>query len=108
MLRWRIYYVDGSTFSYRDGTPYEAPRSGVGVIAQESTNARGWQIDFKNIYGKDFFVYDEAWYCCDLAGLILYIIRRKGPLQILIGQMSPIDADFEDIKKRAGNEGFDG
>jgi hypothetical protein len=35
ILRWLIYYADGSTFSSEGGTPAEAPRDFVQVIMQD-------------------------------------------------------------------------
>ncbi len=104
---WRIYYKDGSTFSDKDGTPFEAPGLGAEVIVQENANvARGHSSDFANIHGKDYFCWDDAWYCCDLVGVIIYLMKRKGYQKIVLGEMCVRDEDFWEIMKRASKEGL--
>ncbi len=38
MTRWRIYYDDGSTFSFEDGPAEDAPLDGVQVIVERFEN----------------------------------------------------------------------
>ena len=106
-MRWRIYYTDGSTYSDRDGSPFDAPTDGVQIIAQEDPGpARGFQVDFKNLHGKDFFVWDESWACVDIVGLIQYIRRRVGTQKILLGEMCFRNDEFQKHLDRASEEGL--
>lgn len=105
--QWKIFYTDHSVFTSQDGTPFDAPTDGVQIVAQAWPNARGFIIDFKNLYGKDFFVWDEAWGCVDLTGLIQYIRRRQGPKQILLGEMCFQSEQFQQYLDRANREGIE-
>ena len=50
MLKWIIYYDDGSTFSNRDGRFEDAPSDGVlGIIERDD------QVGYVIYYGKDFY-----------------------------------------------------
>lgn len=51
---WRIYYGDGTVFSSKDGSPWDAPRQNVQVIVQSDERV-GWRW----ISGKDYFFFDE-------------------------------------------------
>lgn len=72
-MRWKIFYVDGSTFSNQDGAPEDALGSGVVAIAQEDELV-GVQIHS----GSDFYCFAEefdGWYGLDYFGLAQYLIR---------------------------------
>lgn len=72
-VRWKIFYVDGSTFSNRDGEPEDAPGMGVAAIAQED-EVVGVQIH----HGNDFYCCAEeydGWYALDYFGLAQYLAR---------------------------------
>lgn len=80
--RWRIYYADGSLFTFSDGTPFDAPGRGVEVIAQEHADA-GREYLCKT----DFYWWTgERWIGGDLFGVWDYLVD-PGPRKILIGRM---------------------
>lgn len=64
---WKIFYSDGSTFSFNQGTPEQAPSEGfVCAIGYDETGARYIQ------HGWDFYCYDlesQQWWGCDRYGL---------------------------------------
>ena len=97
---WRIYYEDNSVFSSDDGTPWEAPRTGVEVIVHSEGNGLSMMSQ------SDYYYFEPerapqwgGWGYCDQYGLILHMQRAKQPL-ILFGAMIP-DAGFSQIEKRA-------
>lgn len=65
MVRWRIYYADGSTFDSTMGDPWEAPGLGVVCIVQgDPDTGRGvqsrwdwyaWRRDTRDWWGHDGF-----------------------------------------------------
>ena len=78
MSKWRIYYGDGSTFSYKDGVPYEAPPWNVQDIIQEDP--------IKGLYHQhgDYYVFREnerRWYSVDWTGLIDFLAHEGGPVK---------------------------
>ena len=105
-LKWRIYYDDGSTFSWRDGTPFEAPPTGALVVAQESDRTeRGFVLYFhkEGWYWKPEF----GWWCCDHAGMWDYLMMYRQPKAILFGR-NVRDDHFWEVVKKAEKEGIDG
>lgn len=105
-MRWRIYYADGSTFSDRDGTPFEAPPAGAIVVAVEAANAQGFTLDHGDANKGNFYWRpDVGWQCCDMAGLWDYLLLYRGPKAVLLGR-SLRDSDFWAIIARAGKEGL--
>lgn len=72
MIRWIIYYTDGSDYSHEDGPPESAPGSGVAAVVQED-DVVGAEIHMQH----DFYCYDEAlfggWYAHDYFGLSQYL-----------------------------------
>lgn len=66
--RWRIYYADGSTFSWTDGVPNEAPTRGfVCAVGYDEAGAR------YIMHGWDFYRWDidaQQWWGMDLFGLM--------------------------------------
>ncbi len=72
-MRWKIFYVDGSTFSHIDGKPEDAPGGAVVAVAQED-DVVGVMIH----HGSDFYVFDKqygGWYGLDVFGLTQYLMR---------------------------------
>lgn len=97
---WRIYYEDGSTFSSDDGSPWDAPRTGVEVIVHPEGNGLSLMSQ------SDYYYYEPdrasqwgGWGYCDQFGLILHLQRAKQPL-ILFGAMVS-DSQFSEIEKKA-------
>lgn len=73
MIRWRVYYIDGSSFSHLDGEPQDAPGGGVAAVAQEDEIV-GVVIHQQN----DFYCFAEqygGWYGLDVFGLTQHLMR---------------------------------
>lgn len=66
MLKWRIYYDDGSTFSNADGGPECSPVFGVICIVQPDA------VVNRTILSRwDFYYWDgDGWSGCDIYGVI--------------------------------------
>ena len=97
-MAWRIYYEDGTTYASEDGSAFDAPRTGVQVIAY--TDVGGWSL----LSQADFYYYepectDWGWWHCGPVGMTLHLQRAKRPL-ILFGSMVPTDS-FTEIEKKA-------
>jgi len=74
--KWIVFYEDGK-FSDEDGTPWDAPRQGIQIIAEQHP-----QTSYKISHGFDYYYYEESrggWACCDLFGLYDHLIRAKYP-----------------------------
>ncbi len=81
---WRIYYDDGSVFTDADGSPYDAPRTGVQAIAQPNETV-GWYI----LTSADAFYWEEereGWNKADEYTKWDHLIRAKYPL-LVFGRM---------------------
>lgn len=93
-MRWKIWYSDGSTFSDADGTPDEAPKSGVQVI--HVADGRCGRRVLKLV---DYYVWAPSlsrWLdCVDSASAILRMSREAWSI-ILRGEYL-LEADFEKI-----------
>lgn len=84
MLRWRIYYADGSTFDSTEGGAEKAPALGVVSIVMLRDNSQG------------------QWYGGDQYGLTQYLIE-PGWKRVLLGRTLP-DDEFVEISGRAAND----
>jgi hypothetical protein len=88
ILRWKIWYTDGSTFSSGDGSVFDAPGIGCQAIVQDHYDT-GAEI----VTGGDFFVWDDRgvgfrWLAVDIVGLTLYFMKPQQQ-RILVGEMLP-------------------
>lgn len=72
---WRIYYDDGSTFSYKDGDPLDAPTTGfICAVGYDDCDKR------YIMHGWDYYHWDretEQWWGMDLNGLFDRLQRNK-------------------------------
>ena len=87
-MKWRIYYIDGTTFSNDDGAPQEAPGARVAAVVQEDGTV-GVQIH----RGCSFYVCDEqygGWYGLDHFGFAQYL-ERPGYKVIKLGEAMTTD-----------------
>lgn len=99
-MRWRIYYGDGSTFSDRDGSPFEAPRTNVQVIASEANTPTGFSLT----HSHDAYVWRDEWNGTDQLGMWDYLMSHSGPQSVLFGRTVRDDVYWATIG-RAGREG---
>ena len=93
MIKWQIYYDDGSTFSDEDGLPAEAPGHGIQIIA-EADPVVGLQLQS----GKDFWIRrNDRWIGVDLVGLLDHLVSTGHVKQ---GRMLT-NAEFSAVQTRA-------
>lgn len=101
-MRWKVFYIDGSSFSNVEGPPEDAPGGGVLAIAQEDS-AVGCEIH----HGNDFYAWDQqydGWYGLDYFGLTQYLMR-PGTKIIKLGEAMSTERYrllLKDIKKDPG------
>jgi hypothetical protein len=72
-MKWKIFYIDGTSFSNEEGNPEDAPGSGLAAIAQED-GVVGVAIH----YGQDFYCFGEqykGWVGMDYFGLGQYLAK---------------------------------
>lgn len=72
-MRWKVFYVNGYSFSHVDGEPQDAPGGGVVAVVQEDDT-----VGVLVHRGTDFYVFDEfygGWYGLDVFGLTQYLMR---------------------------------
>jgi len=100
---WIIYYADNK-FSSEDGTPWEAPRQGIQVIAEQHD-----QVGYRLSHGNDYYYFEQesgGWASCDLFGLYDHLIRAKYPCPGFGRMMSENDWDelFTKVKVDLGDK----
>ena len=85
-IAWKIYYTDGSDFSSSDGTPWDAPRQRVQIIAQQIDGE--WDIlDGADLICADFYYYEHGrFYRADYLSMWRHLLHAKQPL-VLWGEM---------------------
>lgn len=97
---WRIYYDTGAVFTDKQGSPCDAPRTGVQVIVQSHPSA-GYEI----VQGGDFFYYEEdrrGWWYGDIFTAMDHLMRATRQC-LLFGRMVP-DDQFAQLIKRVNEE----
>jgi len=98
-MKWRIYYGDGTAFSDRDGSPFQAPPAGVIVIAFTEGEKT------KLAHSKDYYLWrEDGWYQADMGGLWGYLLLSTGPKYVLAGRTIRTD-EYLKIVSRAVREG---
>jgi len=95
-VRWCVYYTHGQ-FSDTDGLPYDAPTTGVQVIAYQQPDVGRY------ILAKcDFYWWDIArsqWFGGDQSGFYQHLFG-KGPKMVLFGA-TVTNAEYEACVKLA-------
>lgn len=98
MLKWIIYYEDGSEFTSDDGGPEDAPRQGVAVIAQADE-----QVGRKLRWNQDAYCWEyDQWVPHDRYSVERYIDKTIWPIR-LVGYWLP-DERFWRLYKKALND----
>jgi hypothetical protein len=97
-VKWKIYYADGSTYA---GNAFDAPPTGVQVIAQHSDSV-GRNI----LCNHDYYWWEGRWFGGDLAGLILYLIEHKGAQKVILGKFVADDVFHERMKQAVEDPDF--
>lgn len=110
MIRWRLYYADGSTYSNEDGAWEDAPSTGVVIlVVRDPTETWGrWVMSgyappSKSPRGNDHYVKrpdsNEPW-ATDHEGRDLFIAEGHPEACIKDGQN--VDSEvWQEIQKRA-------
>jgi hypothetical protein len=99
MMKWRVYYGDGSTFSNEDGDPSEAPALNVQIIIVRDDDPHS-QLGRYAVHKFDFYWWDDPdWFGGELFGLFDYL-SRPGHKRVLFGRTVG-NADFQAIVDRA-------
>jgi hypothetical protein len=83
-MLWAIYYGDGSKYTSMDGSPFDAPRTDVQIIAFKN-NQMGWEI----LSQSDYYYYEPKAHCwciaADQFNVFDVLVRVKKPI-ILFGR----------------------
>lgn len=83
IVRWRLYYDDGTTFSSEDGAPDEAPLDGVVGVGEEDDTGRR-----QTYWGADYYFWTgDGWAGGNIADLERWL-RRVLP-QLKYGRWAP-------------------
>lgn len=95
-----IFYEDGTTFSNQDGTPSEAPPTGVIVVLQ--TSAQGKNVLFIH---KDYYCWeirdDNEWCFAEVAGFWQYMFTYTGKDKAVLFGTWTSDDNFQKIWNEA-------
>lgn len=99
MIRWRIYYGDGTTFSSENGSAEAAPCGGVITVAWYDEDNRRHLA-----HGTDYYVFagEGRWYGCDAAGFWQYM-GEPGFKVVKFGRMIG-DGAFRAVMSKAMND----
>lgn len=80
MIRWIVFYDDGSSFSNLDGEPDQAPRWGIICISGYDQNG-GRSIQHRT----DYYCWNyEQWIAMDGTGLIDYLANFPGKEKVVL------------------------
>ena len=104
MVKWRIYYTDGTTFDSTQGNPDDAPAFGVQVIVQLSDNGRLRDT----LKGSDYYVYIPSgfWTGMDFTGLLDRLTNRLPFSGFLVGRWDPLDEYWDILRKAEKDKDF--
>lgn len=97
---WRIYYDDGGTFDSTLGEPWEAPKVGVIVIAQQHK-----EVGYELIDGANFYYYEaerRGFYGGSEFTIFDHLMRAKRQC-VFFGRMVT-DKEYNAIVDRADKE----
>jgi hypothetical protein len=98
MIRWRVYYGDGTTFSDQDGLPEDAPTTNVMCCAWYDEDNRR-----RLAHAADYYWFEDGrWYGSDLFGLWDYL-ARPGLKIVKFGRMIG-DLQFREVMSTAMND----
>lgn len=100
MRKWRIYYDNGEVFTDDDGSPWEAPRTGVIAITQPNERV-GWHV----LYSADAYYFEderEGWNKADEYTKWDHLCRAKYPL-LVFGRMMA-SSEYETLLRRIRKE----
>ena len=102
-MKWKIFYSDGSTFSDKDGKPWEAPKRKVQIISVEDGRCGRRILKF-----ADYYVWSSRinrWVeCVDATSAILRMLT-VGEHHIVAGEYLR-EADFERILIQAHEDTY--
>lgn len=99
-MEWMIWYGDGSRFTSEDGSPWDAPRLNVQLIATIN-GSLGWDL----ISQSDYYYFDDqigVWFIADTFAIWDVLIRCKHPL-IFFGRYIS-DKEYNTLIRRAIDE----
>jgi len=101
MLRWRIYYGDGSTFDNLQGSPDEAPPFGVQFIVQIYADDKKRDT----LKQADYFVMLESgtWVGSDITGILDKLIHRIPFTGLLVGRWIEVE-DYEALQLKVARD----
>ena len=95
-MKWRIYYDDGTTHSYKDGPITR--HYGVICIVQYSND--------RNIQQRrDFYVLTDTWCPCDTFGVLDHVMHRLDEVRAVVAGRTISNQAFETIYKKAKEQG---
>lgn len=111
MLRWRIYYDDGTTHDSSTPEPTGNER-GVGVLViVQADDAPGdpYAVGRELLFDADFYCWrarDARWFRCDLYGLFDYLASPGLMKKVLAGRMVERDVYKSTLIAAQGDPDF--
>lgn len=104
-MRWRIYYGDDSTFSDRDGAPWQAPAVDVQFIIMERFGNPDHPFKVMTGSGSYCWSADYGWKSTDEIGMYDYLFFYKGIRTVLFGRTMR-DELWQEMGRKARREGL--
>ena len=105
---WTIYYGDGTTFTDRDGQPWEAPGYDVQGIRQDPPHDRQLITRDYELAKRDFYLYRTdygCWIRVDRDGLLDHFISAARHITACLGGRTIPRPDWLAIMKRIREDG---
>ena len=101
-MKWKVYYIDNSTFSDQDGSPWRTPGLGVLLIVRSDPDC-GWRTEIGDYYVWDCRGGETHWWGVDEVGYFEYMFTKPGYKYALLGTKTS-NKQFYEVFERATND----
>ncbi len=96
-MRWRIYYIGGSTFDSSQGAPFDAPKEGCGVIVAPDPEVGRALIHRWNWY----YFKSGIWWGADIFGLLDQFKHFAPEITAVIEGRTGLNSEWNELLARA-------
>lgn len=111
VIKWRIYYTDGSTFDNTEGEPWEARGRGVVCIVQPDPNDPRYSVNTQVLKEHPYYLYNRDWgywIGCDRDGVLDQLLSDRGDVICAVkqGRWTRYDTYHEIIERAQHDKDF--
>ena len=108
MIKWRIYYGDGSSYDESSGKPKFAPKVNVQCISVNEHGTKTYQaaedVGHVVLHDWDYYIYQEdtGWFGVkNVTDLVDHVLHSSHKIQAVLKARSIPTGQFREIYKRA-------